>query len=201
MKFAVLALVAAVQASTIADGADCAKKLDANKKPLARVKCTNDKFCCMACKPGKGALAKDKNTKQQEFCLDKTTKTKNIVYTAAVAEVKAQCMDTATGKTALEADCGTVDVCTKQSGKSAVCVKKPGSCRKDSDVKVAHAADGTTCLADCKDKSGSAVAGCKWVKAVAEVKEAKEDWACACITGATRLATGAALVATAYLMA
>ena len=48
---------------------------------------------------------------------------------------------------------------------------------------------------------GGAVAKCKFVKATAEVKEAKEDWACACITGATRLATGAALVATAYLMA
>ena len=56
-------------------------------------------------------------------------------------------------------------------------------------------------MADCKDKDGKAIASCTFVKATKAVAEAKEDWKCACITGAQRLATGAALVATAYLMA
>ena len=110
-------------------------------------------------------------------------------------------MDTKNDKTALESDCGKVDSCTLISGKNAVCVKKGGSCRKDSDTKVAHADDAKTCLADCKDKAGKAVAACKFLKTTAAVAEAKEDWACACITGANRLAAGVALAATAYLMA
>ena len=201
MKFAVLALVAAVQAATIADGADCAKKLDAKKVPQAREKCTNAKMCCMACMPGDGAKKKDAKTKQKEFCMLTTDTKKNIVYTAAVTEVKTQCMDQKTDKTALEADCGKPEVCKLVDSKTATCTPKKGSCRDDKDTKKVHATDGTTCMADCKDKAGKAVASCKFVAAVAAVTEAKEDWKCACIKGATRLATGAALAATAYIMA
>ena len=63
MKFAILALVAVVQGQ-IADGADCAKVIDAKtKKPAARVKCKNAAFCCMACMPGDGAKKANKDAK------------------------------------------------------------------------------------------------------------------------------------------
>ena len=68
MKLIVLALITAAQAATIADGADCAKKLDANKKPLAREKCTSAKSCCMACVPGAGAKKANKDAKNKEYC-------------------------------------------------------------------------------------------------------------------------------------
>ena len=64
MKFAILALVAVVQAADIADGADCAKKVDEKtKQPAARVKCKTATFCCMACMPGDGAKKANKDAK------------------------------------------------------------------------------------------------------------------------------------------
>jgi hypothetical protein len=64
MKFAILALVAVVQSADIADGADCAKVIDAKtKKAAARVKCKNAAFCCMACMPGDGAKKANKDAK------------------------------------------------------------------------------------------------------------------------------------------
>ena len=63
MKFAILALLAVVQGQ-IADGADCAKKMDDKTKKLAaRVKCKTADFCCMACMPGAGAKKADAKAK------------------------------------------------------------------------------------------------------------------------------------------
>merc|ERR1711981_384200 len=151
--------------------------------------------------PGDGAKKANKDAKQKEFCLEKKTTKKEIVYQAKVTEVLAQCVDPASGAAAKEADCGKAATCTKVGATKVECTKKLGQCMQSDAPTKPHADDAKNCMADCKNKDKGDVAKCKFVKAVAAVAEGKEDFKCACITGAQRLATGAALVATAYLMA
>jgi len=154
----------------------------------------------MACMPGEGAKKANKDEKQKEYCMVKTETKKNVVYKPAVVKTEAQCMNTDGDKKAEEANCGKVASCTLIGGKTGKCIKKGGSCRDSADTKKAHSTDATTCLEGCKDKAGKPVDKCTFFKtAAADVAEAKEDWKCACIAGAQRLAIGAALIASAYV--